>query len=85
MLLRPNAEIYTLTPRCHWLDLAQHLADAWESFVKALAFYDPRQQPGDQLYRPERSPEHGAETESLIAEWREADHIALKVSIPDLT
>jgi hypothetical protein len=85
MLLRPNAGIHALAARCQWLDLAQHLSDAWDSFVKALALYDPRQESGDQLYHPERSPERGVEIDALVAEWREADHVALTVSIPDLT
>jgi hypothetical protein len=84
ILLRPNADHQLLSPRSHWLDLAQHLSDAWESFVAALPLYDPRMQPGDPLYGPGRSPESGVLIESLLADWREADRAALTVSIPDL-
>jgi hypothetical protein len=84
ILLRSSADHQLVSTRSHWLDLAQHLSDAWESFVAALPLYDPRMQAGDPLYGPERSPESSASIESLLAEWREADRAALTASIPDL-
>lgn len=31
--------------------------------------YDPRQQPGDLIHNPDRSPQDGVSIEALIAEW----------------
>jgi hypothetical protein len=85
VLLQCNADHQRLSPRSHWLDLAQHLSDAWESFVAALSLYDPRRQPGDSLHCPEHSPERGAVIQALITEWHRADHAALTASVPELT
>ena len=83
-LLRPRADHQLLSSRCHWLDLAQHLADVWVAFAAALALYDPRMQPGDPLYGPGRSPESGEQIETLLAAWHHADHAPLTVSVAEM-
>jgi hypothetical protein len=83
-LLRSRADHLPVSPRCHWLDLAQHLADAWTAFIAALPLYDPRTQPGDPLYGPHRSPESGDSIDRLLAAWRRADHAGLTASVPEL-
>jgi hypothetical protein len=84
VLLRPNADHQLLSSRSHWLDLAQHLADAWTAFVAALPLYDPRMQLGDPLYGPTRSPESGERIDTLLSAWRQADHAGLSASIPEM-
>jgi hypothetical protein len=84
VLLRCNADHQRLSVRCHWLDLAQHLSDAWDGFVAALQLHDPRRQPDNSLYNPARSPESGEQINLLLAEWRKADGAALTASIPEL-
>jgi hypothetical protein len=73
VLLRANADHQLVSTLCHWLDLAQHLSDAWRSFAAALTLYDPG-----------RSPYSGEAIDALLAEWRQADHAALTTSIPEL-
>jgi|HubBroStandDraft_6_1064221.scaffolds.fasta_scaffold99058_2 hypothetical protein len=51
-LLRRHDEWRPLSPRSHWLDLAQHLAEVWEEFVAALPLYDPRMSPGNPALQP---------------------------------
>lgn len=84
LLLRRHAEWHPLSPRSHWLDLAQHVAETWGSFVAALPCYDPRMKVGDSLYSPERSPEARAQVERLLAEWRACDPIAARDSFPEM-
>jgi hypothetical protein len=84
ILLRPHADHQLVSPRCHWLDLAQHLADAWTAFVAALPLYDPRTHLGDPLYGPTRSPESGEQIETLLAAWRDADRTGLTASVPEM-
>jgi hypothetical protein len=83
-LLRRNADHQLLSSRCHWLDLAQHLADTWTAFVAALPFYDPRMQTGDPPYGSARSPENGEQIETLLSAWRQADHAGLTASVPEM-
>ncbi len=83
-LLRSRADHQLVSSRCHWLDLAQHLADVWAAFVAALPLYDPRMQMGDPLYGPRRSPESGESIEGSLAAWRQADHTGLTASVPEL-
>jgi hypothetical protein len=75
-VLRRHPERRRLSTRGNWLDLAEHLADTWGSFVAGLPLYDPRMNPADSLYSPIRSPDGGHEIECLLAEWREHDTIA---------
>lgn len=84
VLLRERIDHQPLSSRAHWLDLGEHLADAWTAFVAALPLYDPRMQPGDALYGPNRSPESGESIERLLADWRQADHAALTASVPEM-
>lgn len=77
-LLNRHVEQGHLAIRGHWLDLAQHLADTWSSFVSAVTLYDPRTNPGDSLYSPARSPDNGPEIGQLLTEWRERDPIAAR-------
>jgi hypothetical protein len=84
VLLRRNADHQLVSSRCHWLDLAQHLADTWTAFVAALPFHDPRKQPGDPLYGPTRSPESGERIEMLLSVWRQADHAGLTAAVPEM-
>lgn len=81
-LLSSHPERRRLSMRGNWLDLAQHLADTWSSFVSALPLYDPRMNPDDSLYSPARSPESGHDIERLLAQWYERDSIAARSS-PD--
>jgi hypothetical protein len=83
-LLRSRADHQLVSSRCHWLDLAQHLAETWAAFVAALPYYDPRMQPGDPLYGPHRSPESGDSIERLLVAWRRADYAGLNASVPEL-
>ncbi len=85
ILLRHSADHQLVSSRCHWLDLAEHLAEIWAAFVTALPLYDPRMQPGDPLYGPTRSPEQGEQIETLLSAWREADHAGLNASVPEMT
>ena len=75
-VLRRHPERRRLSTRGNWLDLAEHLADTWSSFVAGLPLYDPRMNPADSLYSPTRSPDSGHKIECLLAEWRERDTIA---------
>jgi hypothetical protein len=59
-----------------WVDLAQHLAEVWTAFESALSLFDPRQDPDDALYSPERSPDGHDEVSAAIARWRERDPVA---------
>jgi hypothetical protein len=81
-LLRSSFDQQLVSPRSHWLDLAQHLSDAWESFVGALPLYDPRMELGNPLYAPNRSPDGDEAVGLLLAEWRQADHAPLTAPIP---
>jgi hypothetical protein len=83
ILLRRHAEWQRISPRGHWVDLAQHLVETWESFVASLRLYDPRMQPASALYSPERSPEHGDAIAALIDKWRSVDPVAARSPIPD--
>jgi hypothetical protein len=82
MLLRRHVGSQPVSPRIYWVDLAQHLAEIWESFLGALPLYDPRMRPGDTLYNPSRSPEHGDEIADLLSEWRERDSLARRTPVP---
>ena len=79
-LLSRHPERRRLSMRGNWLDLAQHLADTWSSFVSALPLYDPRMNPADSLYSLARSPEGAHDIEQLLAEWYELDPIAARSS-----
>ncbi len=81
-LLRHHDEWRRLSPRGFYLDLAQHLAEAWASFVAALPLYDPRMGQADSLHSPERSPEGGEAVARLLAEWRELDPVAARGPVP---
>jgi hypothetical protein len=83
-LLSRHIERQRHLTRSHWLDLAQHLADTWSSFVSALPLYDPRMNPTDSLYSPARSPDNGEEIEQLLAEWQERDPIAARAPVPEM-
>ena len=83
VLLRQRVHHQPLSTRAHWLDLAEHLADAWTAFVAALPLYDPRMKPDDPLFGPNRSAESTASIEHLLADWRQADRAALTASVPD--
>jgi hypothetical protein len=83
-LLRRHTPGERLSPRCHWVDLAQHLAENWGSFVAALPLHDPRMKPADPLYSPERSPEAGDAVASLIAKWRSVDPVAAHGPMPEI-
>jgi hypothetical protein len=83
-LLRHHMGSRILSPRCHWVDLAQHLAETWSSFVAGLRLYDPRMDPNDRLYSPQRSPEGSGLINELLAEWRARDPAAHRSTVPDL-
>jgi len=82
-LLRHHDEWRPLSPRGSWLDLAQHLAEAWESFCSALPLYDPRRDSADSLYRPDRSPDGADEITNLLDRWRECDRLADRFPDPE--
>jgi hypothetical protein len=63
----------------HWLDLAEHLADIWRSFVDGLPLYDPRMDPESPLYRPQRLPDGGIAIADLLAAWQSADPVARRL------
>ena len=65
-----------LSRRGHWLDLAQHLAEAWEAFAAAMPLYDPRTDSADALFSPGRSPDGRDEIRDIIQEWRAHDPLA---------
>lgn len=81
-LLRRHDEWRPLSPRSHWLDLAQHLAETWDSFESALPLYDPRMNPTHQLYSPQRSPDGRGQINQLLVDWRELDPMAHRFLIP---
>jgi hypothetical protein len=81
-LLRRHVGSQAVSPRLYWVDLAQHLAEVWESFVEALPLYDPRMKSGDTLYNPKRSPEHGEDVAELLSDWREHDSLATRKPEP---
>lgn len=83
-LLRRHTPGECLSPRSHWVDLAQHLAETWESFVAALPLYDPRMKPADPLYSPDRSPDAGDAVAVLLAEWRRVDPVAARNPAPKM-
>lgn len=66
----------------HWLDLAQHLADIWGSFVDGLRLYDPRMDAASPLYSPHRSPDGAAAVADLLKEWLAVDPVADRLSEP---
>jgi hypothetical protein len=82
-LLRHHDEWRPLLPRSHWLDLAQHLAETWSSFVAALPLYDPRMNSDHFLHSPQRSPECGDDVKQLIALWRNVDPVAARGPVPE--
>jgi hypothetical protein len=84
VLLRRRIDYQPVSSRAHWLDLGEHLADAWAAFVAALPLYDPRMKPGDPLYGPNRSPESGESIEHVLADWRQADQAGLTASVPEM-
>jgi hypothetical protein len=83
-LLRRHTPGERLSPRSHWVDLAQHLAETWESFVAALPLYDPRMKPADPLYSPHRSPDAGDAIGFLLGEWRGVDPVAARSPVPEM-
>jgi hypothetical protein len=84
-LLRRHDEWRVLSSRAHWLDLAQHLAEIWDSFLSALPLYDPRMRRGHVLHSPERSPDGGQTIAELLAEWQKVDPVAARGPVPDAT
>lgn len=83
-LLRHHDEWRPLSPRSHWLDLAQHLAETWSAFESALPLYDPRSNEAHWLHSPERSPEGREEIAQLLAQWREVDPVAARGPVPEV-
>ncbi len=82
-LLRHHDEWRRLSSRSFCLDLAQHLAETWSSFVSALPLYDPRMDQAHSLHSPERSPEGGVDIERLLSEWRDVDPVAARGPVPE--
>ena len=80
-LLRRHDEWRQVSTRGHWLDLAQHLDDAWRRFVSALPLYDPRMDETHFIYGPERSPDGGDEIAELLTKWYDLDPIARPVPV----
>jgi hypothetical protein len=74
--LVPDPRELTLHANSRWLDLSEHLADVWASFVDGLPLYDPRQDSTSPLYNPDRSPDGGPAIEALLLEWQQDDLIA---------
>lgn len=83
-LLRYHVKQQPLSPRSHWADLAQHVAETWEAFCLALPYYDPRQDLDDPLYSPERSPDGSLEATTIINAWREQDAFSDRRPIPGI-
>ena len=73
-----------MSPSSHWLDLAQHLADTWDSFVAGLPLNDPRMDAEHFLHSPDRSPDGGEEIDQLIKRWREHDPVAGRFQLSEL-
>jgi hypothetical protein len=82
-LLRRQEQSRPLSPRSHWLDLAQHLAETWNSFESANPLYDPRADVKHWVIGPERLPDGHEEITRLLAAWREADPVAARGSVPE--
>ena len=82
VLLRGQLEGKEINPRSHWVDLAQHLGELWDTFCAALPLYDPRADDQHEFYSPHRSPEGGEEIHALLGEWRDHDRAAQRVAIP---
>lgn len=82
-LLRHHEEWRPFSTRSLWVDLAQHVAETWESFCRALPLYDPRTDPTDPLHSPERSPDGGPEAAALLKEWRQRDSLANRSPVPE--
>jgi hypothetical protein len=83
-LLRHHVDYQPLSPRSQWADLAQHVAETWEGFCLALPHYDPRQDPDDPLYSPERSPDGGSDVAATISAWRKRDAFSGRRPIPGI-
>lgn len=75
-LLAHHRDLRPVPLRFLWVDLAQHLAELWTAFESALAIFDPRRDPDDPLYSPERSPDGRDDVAAVIARWRERDPAA---------
>ncbi len=75
-LLRNHDEWRAVSPLAFWLDLAQHLAESWDSFCAALPLYDPRLDEAHDLYTPHRAPAEAGVVTALLARWREEDPLA---------
>jgi hypothetical protein len=73
-----------MSSRSHWLDLAQHLADTWDSFIAGLPLYDPRMDAKHFLHSPHRSPDGGEEVAQLLTQWREHDSLAGRFPLSEL-
>ena len=71
-----RSQLCRVSPRAYWLDLAQHLAESWDSFCLALPLYDPRLDETHELYSPRRAPDGADEITTLLARWREHDPLA---------
>jgi hypothetical protein len=81
-LLRHHDDWRPLPVRAYWLDLAQHVADTWNSFTSALPSYDPRMDPADPLHSPHRSPDGAADIARLLTQWHELDPLAQRFPLP---
>jgi hypothetical protein len=75
-LLPHHRDLRPVPLRFLWVDLAQHLSEVWTAFESGLGMFDPRRDPEDPLYSPERSPDGGDEVAAVIARWRERDPVA---------
>ncbi len=82
-LLNRHVEQRHLSMRGNWLDLAQHLAETWSTFISALALYDPRMDVEGSLYSPGRSPDNGCEIKQLLTEWHRRDPLAERYAVAE--
>ena len=80
LLLRRHEEWRPISPRSNWVDLAQHLGEIWTWFEEALPLYDPRLDPGGELYAPARGPDQAAEVGNALSNWRQVDPLARRLS-----
>jgi hypothetical protein len=81
-LLRHHDEWRLVSPRWLWVDLAQHLAEIWDTFCSALSSYDPRMDVESPVYKPDHSPDGKDEISTLIDLWRKHDPLAGRVLDP---